>query len=1116
MLAPSFACSLVRALLLLYRWAGSHGCRLPWSLPLFPSSSAEAIHAYLGSPASYFLERHLYKMGRRKRVAPVETAQMRRHQSEDERRGSMSACSTSRSNNTNRSIQTPRGGGGGGDHLSRRGSFAMHGGDLAHEHTSKHLSRNQSRSGSSFRHSSQQQGVGGGPPPSSGLNFVPPSQQYQPHPSQQPYPCARQQEQQPCPQGIGFPSSAHPMSPSNGQACGSDGSARHHCNGSIQPGEFSGNPLFARRNSRLLFAAGGAAQEPQQHHAPYPSSPGYDRNSNRSTQNAQGQLYPPCRGSPSFPPQQLTNARHLPPLPYVMTPQGMMAPPLLHLLPMQGCPLMPNMLPQQQQQQQQQCCEIPDTSNGAAPSQHNAMNGNVMPASPQAPWGWQQHALLDRPQAVSPQPTLVRYPSFIAENTATSVAPTAAPPAAADPQAATRAAGGILLPRTQSILNRVSSFKKAAQPASKGGQARQQEVDMQQRLYAREQERLRLEQEMQAREAANKAARDQRLRELLQRQASRNFAQESTTDAAPRVLMESPKLDCLSNASASESRPALPSEPVLALKQASPALSTSTPPTTDVPVPPQEPRNQQLPMSVASLHSPAGSHASRGSLGMAASRSGETAVIAKGKGPSGGAGTVTAVDAPAAPAAGTQQLWHRSLSLVLYEIPLRCAKTVTGKGEEQIDCSTFPVRLAGSKLRVMDEVKQTATEYAVDEIVTHRQGSTFVESRLLQKVGEVLVAGYSASVLSLDSKGLAKPLAAFESAAWLAKQRLLRNVIGAVKNMQSTYSKQVGSRDFFEAAFSFALVKKVSAKKAAEWKTTNPATSQRGYEVVDLLQTEPRVVQLKMHNCVLFGHRIGRVEYRALRSESEFTRALASAQANANIVLGRLADAVAADPNNEATAREQASVLQVVTCVLTHRKAGAVSLQEQMAEPAEAVYKREAESDVISSDDEDDANVLGAFQSHNAPSACSDIIMNCLTCIGSQQSHDLWTAALEHDQGAAPTSLFDSAFGGPAYTVILASMDPTKVESAATLATQSAMSMKLHRRPLNGSARRLIRTSKYMTAALQKKLSSANCPCDPQQRNLKADICKYAEALDSLREVLGSIEARRLSVSGSA
>lgn len=500
---------------------------------------------------------------------------------------------------------------------------------------------------------------------------------------------------------------------------------------------------------------------------------------------------------------------------------------------------------------------------------------------------------------------------------------------------------------------------------------------------------------------------------------------------------------------------------------------------------------------------------------MAASRSGETAVIAKGKGPSGGAGTVTAVDAPAAPAAGTQQLWHRSPSLVLYEIPLRCAKTVTGKGEEQIDCSTFPVRLVGSKLRVMDAVKQTTTEYAIDEIVTHRRGSTFVESRLLQKVGEVLVAGYSASVLSLDSKGLGKPLAAFESAAWLAKQRLFRNLISTVKNMQSTYSKQVGSRDFFEAAFSFALVKKVSAEKAAEWKTTNPATSQRGYEVVDLLQTEPRVVQLKMHSCVLSGHRIGRVEYRTLRSESEFTQALVSAQANANIVLGRLADAVAADPNNEATAREQASVLQVITCVLTHRKAGAVSLQEQMAEPAEAVYKREAESDVISSDDEDDANVLGAFQSHNVPSACSDIIMNCLTCIGSQQSHELWTAALEHDQGTAPTSLFASAFGGPAYTVILASMDPSKVESAATLVTQSAMSMKLHRRPLNGSARRLIRTSKYMTAALQKKLNSANCPSGPQQRDLKADICKYAEALDSLREVVGSIEARRLSVSGS-
>ncbi|CBZ30109.1 hypothetical protein, unknown function [Leishmania mexicana MHOM/GT/2001/U1103] len=1055
-------------------------------------------------------------MGRRKRVESAKTAEMRRNQGEDRGRGSMGVCSPSRSNNKNSSIQAPSGGGGGSDHVSRRGSFAVRGGDMAREHTSKHLSRNQPRSGSSFRRPPQQQGVGGGPPPNSTLNFVPPSQQYQLHSSHQPYPCAPQQEQQPYPQGIGFPSTAHLMNLSNGQACGNDGSARHHHNGSIQPGEFSGNPLVARLNGRLLFTAVGATQEPQQQHAPYPSSPGYDRNLNWSTQNGQGQPYPPYCGSHSFLPQQFTTVRNLPPLPYVMTPQGMMAPPPLYLLPMQGSPLMAYMPPQQQQQQEH--CEHQDKSNREAPLQHNAMNGNVMPASPLAPYGSQQHVLLDRPQVVSPQPTLVRHPSFLAEkSTATRVAPTAAPPTAADPPAAATAAGCILLPRTQSILNRVSSFRKAAQPASKGDQARQEEVHMQQRLYAREQERLRLQQEMHAREAANKAAREERLHKLLQRQPSRNFAQESTRNAAPRVLMESPKSSRVSSDNASEGRPAPPSEPVLALKQASSARSSSTHPTTDVPASSQESLDHRLPMSVARLHSPAGSHVSRGSLGMAASSSGATAVIAKGKGPSGDASTATAVvDVPAAPAVGTQKLWHRCPSLVLYEIPLRCAKTVTGKGEEQIDCSTFPVRLVGSRLRVIDAAKQTTTEYAIDEIVTHRQGSTFVESKLFQQVGEVLVAGYSASVLSLDSKGLAKPVSAFDSAAWLAKQRLLRNLIGTVKNMQSTYSKEVGSRDFFEAAFSFALVKKVSAKKAAEWNTTNRATSQRGYEVVDLLQTEPTVVQLKMHSSVLFGHRLDGVEYRALRSESEFTKALASAQANANIVLGRLADAVAADPNDEAAAREQTSVFQVVTCVLTHCKAGAVSLQEQMTEPAEAVYKREAESDVISSDDEDDANAFGAFQSHNVPSACSDIIMNCLTCIGAQQSHDLWTAALEHSHGMAPTSLFDTAFGGPAYTVVLASMDPTKVESAETLVTQSAMSMKLHRRPLNGSARRLIRTSKYMTAVLQKKLNRANCPSGPQQRSWMADICKYAETLDSLRKVLRSVEATRLSVSGSA
>ncbi|KAG5495270.1 hypothetical protein JKF63_02326 [Porcisia hertigi] len=248
----------------------------------------------------------------------------------------------------------------------------------------------------------------------------------------------------------------------------------------------------------------------------------------------------------------------------------------------------------------------------------------------------------------------------------------------------------------------------------------------------------------------------------------------------------------------------------------------------------------------------------------------------------------------------------------------------------------------------------------------------------------------------------------------------------------------------------------------------------------------------------------------------EFRAALLSAQATANIVLGHLADTVASDPQNEDAAREHASVLQVVTCVLMHRKSGAVSLQKQMAEPAERVYQRETANNMISSYDEDDAGASPTFRSHNTLSCNSDIILNFLTCIGSHQSHHPWNAALERDQTMAPLELLDGVFGAPTYTVVLVSIDPTKAEAAATLSTQFAMTIKLHRRPLNGSASRLIQTTKYKMADSQAGLNGPNRPSSAQQRDLNVSVQKNAATLQSLGELLHSIETRDFSVSGTA
>ncbi|GET92057.1 hypothetical protein, unknown function [Leishmania tarentolae] len=459
---------------------------------------------------------------------------MRPREGEHRRRGSVSTRNRAPNNNTSSNIQAQRnGGGGGGGHLSRRGSFAV---PVA------------------------------GQAPNSGLNVVPPLQQYQRPPPQVPYPYPpqQQQQQQQCPQGMGAFSAAYPTNPHNVQACGSEGSGGPY-NGSVVPSTLSRKPSAAPGSRQLLGGAGGAVQEFQ----------GSDRNLIRRTQNAQRQPYPLPSDGNVFPPLQAGHAPNLPLLPYVMTLQGMMAPPPLYLHPMQGYPFIPNMPPPPPQQQQQwQPCEPPGMNYGVGAPQHNMVNGNMMPPVPQTAYVSPQQALLDWPQAASQPPPMQRRTSFVAGKvTATSAAPTAVLPAEADPQAASTAANVTPLPRSQSILNRVSSFKKVTQPESKGNQARQEEVDIKQRFDAREKERLRLQQEMQAREAAKQAERDQRLREELHRRPPRTFSQQSTTDKAPPVARVSPKSGNCSNGTASENLTAVASVPAVTRKQAPPTNS---------------------------------------------------------------------------------------------------------------------------------------------------------------------------------------------------------------------------------------------------------------------------------------------------------------------------------------------------------------------------------------------------------------------------------------------------------------------------------------------------------------------------------------------------------------
>ncbi|KPA84418.1 hypothetical protein ABB37_02395 [Leptomonas pyrrhocoris] len=453
-----------------------------------------------------------------------------------------------------------------------------------------------------------------------------------------------------------------------------------------------------------------------------------------------------------------------------------------------------------------------------------------------------------------------------------------------------------------------------------------------------------------------------------------------------------------------------------------------------------------------------------------------------------------------------KQPWHRCPTVVVYEIPLRCRRTTNEEGREVIDDADFPVRIHSKTLRVTDPETKLVSEFPHDELVIHRKNSTNVASQLLDKVRDVVIAGYTASVLSLDSKGLAKPTSAFDSAAWMAKQRLVLNLVASVEKMQTIYAKNGGlssNNSSIEVCVSIALVKKVSAEKATEWKVTDPAMQQRTFEVIDLLKPEPAVAQLRMRTSMLSGSRLDGVQYKPVGNEAEFNTLLTGAQSSANVVLGRLADAAAVAPDNAALMAENDSVLEVLTCIVRHHKEGAVALADQIKEAPRDVFARGNAADVISSDDEDDdARVLDSFNAHNGPSNCSDTVVSCLTCIGARQNADVWGAALERKEEVAPLALFTTAFGGPAYTVIIASVDPTSREAAATLSMQVGMTIKLHRRPTNGSARRLIQSSKYQAGAAQKELDRPVRPSGSEQRELKTTIRKSAATLESLEKAL--------------
>ncbi|KPI88085.1 hypothetical protein ABL78_2815 [Leptomonas seymouri] len=741
-------------------------------------------------------------------------------------------------------------------------------------------------------------------------------------------------------------------------------------------------------------------------------------------------------------------------------------------------------------------------------SSHNAP---LPPALPPSGGGILNRVSSFKKSTVTPTPSSKTPSTSSAVQAAQTSSTAARTTAAALPAIPQHSAAGVHVPdaATPSIMRRGSFFAKSALAVPEPQLTpKEQEAAKTDKVMQRELERRRLEAEHREREEAREKQREQRRKEMREAQTAASVETRNTT--SPQSSVTVPK--CKATKASEEALDA-------SLNQTSRDEYSFT---DGITMQDDESKSQESPRQNPCAASPNPSLGAEDCKLVACGPS--KALNSKNSANTATSATTAAVAASAAPVRGSQPprqqlsthqvalaetniVWHRCPALVLYDIPLRCRRTTNEKGEDVIDDTNFPVRIHGKWLRVTDMEGNAIAEYPHDEFVTHRRGCSKVESKLLEKVRDVVVGGYTASVLSLDVKGLTKPTAAFDSTTWLAKRRLVTSVLNEVASMQAVYDVYGGAgsnHSSIEVFISIALVKKVSASKAAEWGLTSPSKRQRAFETVDLLQPEPAVVPFCMRGSVQFGNRLGNVEYRPVLSEADFNITMVKAQSNANIVLGRLAEIAEVEPESE-LAKERASVFEVLTCIVRHRKGGAVTLADQLKEEACDVFARGKPEDVISSDDEDDdARILDKFNSHNGPSKYSDMVISCLTCIGVRHNVNLWSAVCEPNEEMAPPSLFSTTFGGPAYTAVLASVDPTKWESVETLSMLNSMTFKLHRRPINGSAKQLIQRSKYQAYAAQKALDGPVQPSSEEQHKLKNSICRSTEVLNSLQKVLAA------------
>ncbi|CAD2221400.1 hypothetical protein AGDE_13197 [Angomonas deanei] len=400
--------------------------------------------------------------------------------------------------------------------------------------------------------------------------------------------------------------------------------------------------------------------------------------------------------------------------------------------------------------------------------------------------------------------------------------------------------------------------------------------------------------------------------------------------------------------------------------------------------------------------------------------------------------------------------------LAVFEKPLQLGK----RKKEPEDTSSHRVKTYGDDycdIRVtMDD--ESIESFHVDELVAHRKGSSFVESKQLDGVVKMFTRGRNTCCFGFDEEShvSAQPL---ETPSWLVAQHVFASI---AKCSDVSLDKNA---EFVELYISFAAIKR---------KPDTP--EEKTFEVLDLLaEGSVEFTGYRQVSHPLYGERLGGVTYRRVKSYQDFCKALLFAQSAAGTLRDTLEMKKQASSGDPLLAKECGSVIYVGSLIRKVVK-GDIVVQGGVPAPDEVI-------------DLSDSEVLGELQQNEDPGKLKlsslEKCVNSLTFIGLQNQYD-------YIKPDCTLPLLQSLMSGPYYSVSIASVEPTSSGSVVPLNGMNSVCRE-HEKPLSGSVVRQLKSVRKEMQTLQAKIDSVRNG-SAEQRELKVLLKKLQSKLSPLEE----------------